>query len=76
MIVQLSAYVTISLATDPYNTTMLLSLGVQVPCSAALGILGPKLELVIKPLCDYIGVGSLVVSRIRNLGDNNGQELL
>ena len=32
------------------------------------GILGPKLELVKKPSCVCIGVGSSVVSRIRNLG--------
>ena len=30
------------------------------------GILGPKLELVNKPSCVCIGVGSLVVSRIRH----------
>ena len=34
------------------------------------GILGPKLELVNKPSCVCISVGSLVVSRIRNLGHN------
>ena len=34
------------------------------------GALGPKLELVNKPSCDCIGVGSLAVSRIRNLGHN------
>ncbi|CAD7683223.1 unnamed protein product [Nyctereutes procyonoides] len=40
------------------------------PCSAVSGILGPKLELVNNPSCVCIGVGSLVVSRIRNLGHN------
>ena len=35
------------------------------------GILGPKLELVNKPSCTCIGVGSLVVSQIRNLGHNS-----
>ena len=41
------------------------------PCSAVSGILGPKLELVNKPSCVCVGVGSLVVSRIRYLGHNN-----
>ena len=41
------------------------------PCSAVSGALGPKLELVNKPSCVCIGVGSSVVSRIRNLGHNN-----
>ena len=35
-----------------------------------LGILGPKLELVNKTSCVCIGVGSSVVSRIRDLGHN------
>ena len=34
------------------------------------GILGPKLELVNKPSCVCISVGSLVVSQIRNLEHN------
>ena len=34
------------------------------------GVLGPRLELVNKPSCDCIGVGSLAVSRIRDLGHN------
>ena len=42
------------------------------PCSTVSGILGPKLELANKPSCACIGVGSLVVSRIRNLGHNTG----
>ena len=37
---------------------------------AASGILGPRLELVNKPSCDCIGVSSLAVSRIRDLGHN------
>ncbi|CAD7679612.1 unnamed protein product [Nyctereutes procyonoides] len=40
------------------------------PCSTVSGILGPKLELVNKPLCVCIGVSSLVVSRIHDLGHN------
>ena len=40
------------------------------------GILGPKLELVNKPSCVCIGVGSLVVSQIRNLGHNRMSFLL
>ena len=40
-------------------------------CSVVWSILGPTLELVNKPLCTCIGVGSLVVSQIRNLGHNN-----
>ncbi|CAD7675109.1 unnamed protein product [Nyctereutes procyonoides] len=39
-------------------------------CSAVSGALGPKPELVNKPSCVCIGVGSSVLSRIRNLGHN------
>ena len=35
-----------------------------------LGVLGRKLEFGNQPLCVCIGVSSLVVSRIRNLGHN------
>ena len=37
------------------------------------GVLGPKLELVNKPSCVCIGVDSLLVSWIRNLGHNNSR---
>ena len=40
------------------------------PCSAVWSILGPQLELVNKPSCTCMGVGSSVVSRIHNLGHN------
>ncbi|CAD7668002.1 unnamed protein product [Nyctereutes procyonoides] len=40
------------------------------PCSAVSGTLGPKHKLVNKTSCVCIGVGSLVVSRIRDLGHN------
>ena len=36
------------------------------------GALGPRLKLVNKPSCVCIGVGSSVVSRIRDLGHNRG----
>ena len=42
------------------------------PCSAVSGILGPKLELVKKPSCVCIGVGSWGLSRICYLGHNVG----
>ena len=45
------------------------SLGPSIPDTAEQG-LGPGLELVNKPSCVCIGVGSSVVSRIRNLGHN------
>ena len=45
------------------------------PCSAVSGILGPKLELANKPSCACNGVGSSVVSRIRDLGHNNSNRL-
>ena len=41
------------------------------PCSSVSGILGPKLGLANKPSCACSSVGSLVVSRIRNLGHNS-----
>ena len=40
------------------------------------GILGPRLELVNKPSCTCIGVGSLVVFRILNLGHNRIERVL
>ena len=42
------------------------------PCSAVSGTLGPKLELVKKPSCVCIGVGSWGLSRICYLGHNVG----
>uniref|UniRef100_A0A8C0JK85 Monoacylglycerol lipase ABHD12 n=1 Tax=Canis lupus dingo TaxID=286419 RepID=A0A8C0JK85_CANLU len=60
-----------------YQTSSLTRQGYQFigpsPCSAVSGVLGPKLELVNKPSCVCIGVGSLVVSRIRDLGHNKEQ---
>ena len=60
MTVQLSA---IPLATSPYKVGKPLSLGVQVPAPLCRVYLDPG-------SCVCIGVGSLVVSRIRDLGHN------
>ena len=45
------------------------NLGPSAPNTAEQG-LGPRVELVNKPSCDCIGVGSLAVSGIRDLGHN------
>ena len=49
MTVQLSTYVTISLATGPYNTAVLLSLEVQVPALLYGVYLDPSSSLQINP---------------------------